>query len=170
MSKKLLIALLLIIMLVPLSIAANDNPKALRFDTTYEFRAHLEITGYDERTLTWEGEVFEKGNSDAVGAIQWWMYLDGQDTGQVNHWEDALWIIYPYMNDDEEQAYIMGEEWGSTTWLLHKGAANWQANGFVTDASEGYEYLIGRPMHDGGKVELPIDALPFGEGKIHINK
>ena len=167
MKRRLFIALVLIMMLVPMSIAAADE-KPLRFETTYVFMGHLEIQEeeYGTRFLIWQGEVFVRGDQDPVGTMEWWMYFPGgTDTGQVNHWEDAIWKIY--FNDG---GYIQGNEWGSTTWLHDMTAANWRANGIVTDVSEGYEYLIDRPMHDGGKVTWPPGSLPFGAGKLHINK
>jgi len=164
MRKRLFIALILILMLVPMSVAA-DNEKPLRFETTYSFVGYLGIQEeeYGDRTLTWQGEVFEKGNPDAVGTIQWWMFLgpDLPEPPDVTHFEDAIWVIT--LGEKE----IMGYEWGSTTWIPGFERANWRANGRVIAASEGYEYLIDRPIHDGGFVDLTTWT---GVGNIHINK
>jgi hypothetical protein len=158
--KKISLALILILMLTSLSIAATDE-KPLRFDTWYEFRGFP--TRPDGRTLAWEGYVYV--DDVQAGTIQWWMFLGPglPVPPDVTPFEDAEWIIT--LSDGT----ITGEEWGSTTWLPGFERANWRANGRVTDATGGYTYLIGRPMHDGGKVVLSV--FPFyGTGKLHINK
>ena len=156
MKKRLFIALILILMLVPTSIAvAKDKP--LRYETTYD----LAITGdvYEGRTHTWDGVILVDG--ECVGTIDWYMYpgeLPPPTT--VVHWEGAIWTI-----NFLDGTFIEGEERGSTTWLLHKGEAIWRANGVVTNASD--TDLIGRPIHDGGFVDLTTMS---GVGKIQINK
>ena len=81
----------------------------------------------------------------------------------VTRFDDAIWIIT--LGDEE----IWGYQWGSTTWIPGFERANWRANGVVEEATGIYEYLEGRPMHDGGKVVL--STFPFyGVGKLHINK
>ncbi len=160
MRKRLFIALIILLMLVPLSVASAKG-KSLRFETTYSFALGSKDPE-DGRDLIWAGTV----SGTFEGDMEWWMYFPGGvDTGKVNHWEDAKWIIYP--DDGDEESFIMGLEWGSTTWIPGGERANWRANGRVTDASEGYAYLIGRPMHDGGVVDLTTWS---GVGKIHINK
>jgi hypothetical protein len=161
MKKRLFISLIVLLMLVPLSVASAKG-KSLKFDTTYSFAYGTVDDDPEGRSLVWTGTV--SGTFD--GTMEWWMHFPGgTDTGKVNHWEDARWIIYP-----NEGGFIEGLEWGSTTWIPGGERANWRANGRVTDASEGYAYLIGRPMHDGGKVTLPPGELPYGTGKLHINK
>ena len=158
MRKRLFIALILILMLVPMSIAAADE-KPLRFETTYSFAYGTAPDEPEGRSLIWAGTV--SGTFD--GTIEWWMYFDGgTDTGKVNHWENAQWIIYP-----DEGGFIVGEEWGSTTYIPGGERANWRANGIVEEATGGYGYLEGRPIHDGGFVDLTTMS---GVGKIHINK
>jgi hypothetical protein len=163
MRKKLIIVLMLILMLVPLSVAsAKDKP--LRFETTYNFVGHFgQIV--EGRLLVWQGDVFVHGEEGPVGTAEWWMFFPGGvDTGNVNHWEDAIWKIYL-----DDGGYIQGKEWGSTTSIPGGERANWRANGIVEVATGGYGYLEGRPMHDGGKVIFPLGGLPYGTGKLHIN-
>ncbi len=169
MKKRLFIALIILLMLVPLSVASAKG-KPLRFETTYNFVGHLGQTDGEGRLLVWQGEVFVSGGEDPVGTAEWWMFFPGGvDTGNVNHWEDAIWKIYL-----DDGGYIQGKEWGSTTWIPGGERANWRANGIVEVATggpgDGYGYLEGRPMHDGGKVILPLGELPSGTGKLHINK
>jgi len=161
MKKRIFIALIILLMLVPMSSAAAKD-KPLRFETTYEFAAHLGQTDGEGRLLVWQGEVFIPGEEDPVGTAEWWMWFGvGEDTGQVNHWGDTIWKIYL-----DDGGYIQGTEWGSTTWLHDMTAANWRANGIVEVATggpgNGYGYLEGRPMHDGGKVTWPPCEFPFG--------
>ena len=169
MRKKLFIVLMLILMLVPLSVASAEG-EALRFETTYNFVGHLGHTDGECRLLVWQGEVFVHGGEDPVGTAEWWMFFPGGvDTGNVNHWEDAIWKIYL-----DDGGYIQGKEWGSTTRIPGGERANWRANGIVEVATggpgDGYGYLVGRPMHDGGKVIFPTGEFPSGTGKLHINK
>ena len=169
MRKRLFIALILLLMLVPMSIAsAKDKP--LKFETTYSFALGTAPNDDEGRSLIWSGTV----SGAFEGDMEWWMHFGGGvDTGKVNHWDDAIWIIYPYDVDGnrDEGVYITGEEWGSTTWIPGGERANWRANGRVIAPSPGYEYLIGRPIHDGGKVDLgndfPWSASGSGEFRIH---
>jgi hypothetical protein len=159
MRKRLFIALVLIVLLVPLSIAAKPEETQLRYDTTYEVGSFAPYD--DERVHTWDGTLWKDG--EYAGDIDWYMIpMEGYPPPTtVVHWDEAIVIIT--LGDDT----IEIEEWGSTTWLLHKGEANWRANGIVTSASENYLYLEGRPIHDGGEVDLSTFT---GVGKIHINK
>jgi hypothetical protein len=167
MRKRLFIALILILLLVPLSIAAAKD-KPLRFETTYSFAYGTAADDDDGRSLVWSGHV----SGAFEGEMEWWMHFDpaipadewNRPTGITNHWEDAKWIIYP-----DGGGYIIGLEWGSTTKLpenAQKGAI-WRANGIVTEASPEFEYLIDRPMHDGGEVDWV--PFPHGTGRLHIN-
>jgi hypothetical protein len=167
MRKKLFIALMLILMLVPLSVAsAKDKP--LRFETSYSFALGTKDDDAQGRNLVWSGNV----SGTFEGTMEWWMHFVGEVgewnrlTGITNHWEDAVWIIYP--DDGDDESYIMGGEWGSTTMLpetAQKGAV-WRAKGTVLDASENYMYLVGRKIHDGGEVDW--GPPPWGTGKFHI--
>ena len=162
MKKKLFIALILILMLVPMSsVAAKDKP--LKFETYYEMAYNpLADPDPEGRMLVWAGNVSGTFN----GQMEWWMHFpEGMvPTGKVNHWEDAQWIIYP-----DGGGFIMGLEWGSTTMLPEnaKKGAIWRANGIVTEASLEFEYLKGRPIHDGGVVDW--GPPPSGTGKFQIN-
>ena len=166
MRKKIFIALILILMLVPLSIASAKTEKQLRFETYYEFRGAP--TGpHGGRTLAWEGFVYEKGNPVPVGTMQWWMFLGPEppDPPMVSHWEDAYWIIELY-----DGGVIKGFEEGTSTFLPRWKGALWRANGYVesaTGAEGAYAHLVGSKIHDGGEVDFPAWT---GTGKIRINK
>ena len=163
MKKRIFIALIILLMLVPLSIASAKTEKQLRFDTSYTFVGSAPDPAYGNRNLAWEGFIFEDGVE--VGTIQYWMFLGPglPEPPLVTRFDDAIWIIT--LGDEE----IWGYQWGSTTWIPGFERANWRANGVVEEATGIYEYLEGRPMHDGGKVVL--STFPFyGVGKLHINK
>ena len=170
MRKRLFIALIIILMLVPMSIAATEK-KQLKFETTYSFAGGSAPNDLQGRLIIWSGSV----SGAFEGEMEWWMHFGdpawNRPTGITNHWEDAVWIIYP--DDDDPDSYIMGGEWGSTTMLPETAQkdAVWRANGEVTDASDGYTYLIGRRIHDGGNVVLgnnfPFTAYGWGEFRIH---
>jgi hypothetical protein len=163
MRKKTLIIFILLALLIPTSVALADAP--LIFETTYSIAYDPSAQKDSEgRSLVWIGTV----TGAYEGDIEWWMHFpEGMvPTGRVNHWEDAKWIIYPRLDDEgEEKPYIMGLEWGTTT--DRPKNAKWRANGKVIAASEEFEHLIGRPMHDGGLVDW--FPFPHGTGKLRIN-
>jgi hypothetical protein len=172
MRKRLFIALILILMLVPMSIAQANKP--LRFDTYYELSAIAPppdpVLCDEGLGLAWVGDV--KG--PFTGNIYYCMHFAApgipadewnRPTGITNHWSGAYWEIWV-----AGKPVLRGEEAGSTT-MLPPGAqkiANWRAMGVVTLAEPPYGEWIGRPFHDGGDVYGIFPAL-YGNGTLIIH-
>ena len=146
--------------------AQAKNP--FRATTDYDFRgADVPPTIDPEKgLLAWQGTI----TGDINGVIQWWMPVL-YSTGQVSHFEDTRWEIWavdPLIHEDA-LLLLAGYEAGTTT-VRHGKNSVWRANGIVTDASEGYEYLEGRPTHDGGHFTWAAPGLPdHGVGEFRIN-
>jgi hypothetical protein len=173
MRKRLFIALILILMLIPMSIAQANKP--LRFDTYYKLSAIAPppdpVTCDEGLGLAWVGDV--KG--PFTGNIYYCMHAPTDPdhnrlTGITNHWSGAYWEIWV-----DGEPVLRGEEAGSTT-FLPLGAqkfANWRAMGVVTsppgvEPEQPYKDLIGRPFHDGGDVYGIPPALE-GNGTLIIH-
>ena len=156
MKKRLIIALVLILVLIPTGVALADKP--LTFETDYSFVWDGTDPDSQNRYRTWAGTV----EGPFAGTIEWWMEFPAGmvPTGQVNHFTNARWVIY-----DGEEMVLEGVEFGSTT---DRPGLNgkWRANGIVTDANSDYAHLIGRQFHDGGEFTW---ATMEGWGKLQIN-
>ena len=160
MRKRLFIALILILMLVPTFVAQADKPApSLRCTTEYDFVGHHGVFDGEGRLLAWEGTI----SGDIEGVIQWWMVVPFTITGQVSHFE-ARWEIW-----DGDELLLAGDEAGTTTNRPGKTGV-WRANGIVTEASPEFEDWLGRHVHDGGEFEWEAPALPdYGWGTFRIN-
>lgn len=175
MKKRLFIALILILMLVPLSIAAKPENNKLIYDTSYVWACDgsPDPTG-GTRTHSWTGFVYQDGVE--IGTINWWMYLlEMRAGGNVSHWADAYWEI------NIAGDMITGYESGTTRTnnnpnrLTH---AIWRANGFVETGEGIFANQDGSKIQDGGNVTFggadPCDGagnpLWSGTGQIRINK
>ncbi len=162
MKKRLFIALILFLMLIPTGIAQADKP--LTFTTDYSFVFDPDSTPDSlGRYRTWAGTVEGTFEGDVFeGTIEWWMYPLPmmKATGQVNHFINARWVIY-----DGAEKVLEGVEFGSTT--VRPGLnGKWRANGKVTFANSQFADLFGRQFHDGGEFTwVPME----GWGKLQIN-
>ena len=165
MKKRLFIALIIILMLVPSCVAQAKKP--LEFDTTYTFSAIADppsdpVVCDIGKGLAWVGTV--EGTVEGVpvnGNIYYCMHSpDDLDynrlEGNTNHWEDAVFEIWV-----GGVLVLRGEESGSTTADPGKDGI-WQANGIVTEASEEFEDWIGRQVHDGGEFTWTVIETPDG--------
>ena len=160
MKKRIFIALILILMLVPTFIAQAHKPAPSLIGTTeYYFVGDLGIFDAEGRLLAWEGPI----SGDIEGVIQWWMVM-GPITGQVSHFE-ARWEIW-----DGADLLLAGTEAGTTTNRPGKNGV-WRAHGFVTEAVTEFEDWIGRPIHDGGEFIWVIPGVfpSHGWGELRIN-
>ena len=144
----------------PAAKPAKKPAPSLRGTTEYDFVGHLGITDTEGRLLCWEGTI----SGDIEGVMLWWFDMDYfVITGQVSHWVDR-WEIW-----DGDVLLLAGDEAGTTTAPPGKDGV-WRGNGIVTDASEGLEDWIGRPMHDGGNVTWDEEGNPKdGEGTFRVN-
>ena len=142
MRKKLVFALILILLLVPTGLVQAKKPApALRGTTEYTFVGHLEIECEGGGLLVWQGTI----SGDIEGEIRWCME-PMEVTGQASHFVDRVEIW------DGDTLLLAGDEAGTTT-VRHGKNSVWRANGIVTYASEGFEDWIGRHIHEGGKFE-----------------
>ena len=164
MRKRLFIALILILMLLPAGIAQAKKPLALA--TEYSFVGHLGDTDAEGRTRAWAGSV----SGDFTGSIEWWMFVeDMKFSGQVNHFADGRWVIY----DSAGVKVLEGVDFGSTTNRPGKTGV-WRANGTVTYANPDFPELydwLGRQVHEGGEFEWVIPGVfpSHGWGTFRIN-
>ena len=160
MKKRLFIALILILMLVPTFIAQAHKPApSLRCTTEYAFVGGLGEFDTEGRLLAWEGTI----SGDIDGVIKWWMVVPFTLTGQVSHFV-ARWEIW-----DGDDLILAGDEAGTTTDRPGKNGV-WRAHGIVTEAIPEFEDWIGRHVHDGGEFEWAAPDLPdFGWGEFRIN-
>ena len=170
MRKRLFIALILILMLVPTFIAQADKPApSLRCTTEYDFVGHHGVVDTEDRLLSWQGTV----SGDVEGVMQWWMVM-GPVTGQVTHFVDR-WEIWDGEGEDAN-LLLAGDEAGTTTARPGKDGI-WRANGIVTETSEDFEDWDGRHVHDGGEFtwqvvegpEGPLTIPEAGTGTFRIN-
>ena len=163
MKKRLFIALVIILVLIPTSVALAKNP--LRVETTYSFAGHLGIFDGEGRLLGWKGTT----SGDIEGVIRWWMVLPMPKTGQVSHFVDR-WEIW---DATDTVLLLAGDEAGTTTDRPGKTGV-WRANGTVTYVNPDFPELadwFGRQVHDGGEFEWFIPGvLPLsGWGTFRIN-
>ncbi len=159
MRKRLAIALVLVLALIPLGMAQAKTP--LRGELTYTFAGHLGQFDSEGRLLGWQGTI----SGDINGVIKWWMVVPFKATGQASHFEDRFEI----WNADETILLLAGEEAGTTT-VRHGKNSNWRANGIVTEASPGFEEWIGRHVHEGGNFIWAAPGLPsHGWGAFRVN-
>ena len=163
MKKRIFIALILILMLVPTFIAqANKPAPSLTVTTEYIFVGHFGEFDVEGRLLAWQGTV----EGDIEGVIKWWMVVPFNVTGQVSHYVDR-WEIW---NLEETDLLLAGEEFGSTT---NRPGLNgvWRTNGTVTETSLGFEDWFGRQSHAGGEFiwAVPGEVPSHGWGTFRIN-
>jgi hypothetical protein len=163
MRKRLFIALILILMLVPTFIAqANKPAPALKCTIEYSYVGHLEEFDDEGRLQVWEGTI----SGDIEGSTKWWFVLGGgppnmPDSSKASHYE-ARWEIF----DLAGNLVLAGDSSGVTASPPDKDGI-WNGHGKVTEAYGEFEDWIGRQTHEAGSV---IWVFPFsGSGTFRIN-
>lgn len=152
MRKRLVIALILILVLIPTVVAQAQKPApSLRGTTEYDF------VGIGP---TWEGTV---SLPDGEYTIKWWGEPGTPTTGQVFHFIERWEIL------DGDDLLLAGVDIGTTT-IRHGKNSTWRTNGIVTEAYEDFENWIGRQVHMSGHFTWAAPGLPdHGIGIFRIN-
>jgi hypothetical protein len=178
MRKRLFVALLLLLLLIPLGAAQANKP--LKFDSAYTFGPvsppppeWFSCEGGTQ--LAWIGTVQTTiDGAVVVGDVYYCMHFANPPwednewnrfTGVTNHWSDAYFDIYI-----GETWVLRGEGGGTSTFPTppSKFTARWRSTGVITYADGIFASWDDRPFNDGGYV-VGIPPFMSGEGKLTIH-
>ncbi len=144
-SKAIALSVSIVLMLVLIPAASGKITKCEQLIYYNDYGVQGPDPRHTGETMYWKGTI----TGDISGTSYYWETQKNYIVGTSEHFFEDFYIALP-------DGWISGYDDG----VWNFATFNFRAQGWVTDASENYEYLIGTRFFEQGTTSNPANGFP----------